>query len=94
MRPDCMYLSCTRLANEAAGLFLCGPIASETKALDMCVRRRAILAIVAFDLADLNHLVEIEPSKVEVANFNASEWKTARSGTMIVGWRVWMSEAV
>lgn len=50
------YLSRLYLANEAACLSLCTSIGLEAKALDMCVRRCAVVALVALNFADLNHV--------------------------------------
>jgi len=50
------YLSCCCLPDEAGCYLLGNALCVETETADVGVRRRAVLAIVALDLADLHHL--------------------------------------
>ena len=50
------YLASGGLADKASGLLLCNSMCVETKALNVRVSRRTVVAIVALDLANLHHL--------------------------------------
>jgi hypothetical protein len=43
------------LANKSCGLLLGDALGIQSESADVCVRRRAILAIVPFDLTNLHH---------------------------------------
>lgn len=50
------YLASLYLADKATALCFSMAIRLQAKALDMCVRRRAVVALVALDFTDLNHV--------------------------------------
>lgn len=50
------YFSSGNLANKAASLGVGISVRFQPQALDVCVSRSAVIAFVALDFADLNHL--------------------------------------
>lgn len=53
------------MADEASCDFLGNTLCVETKTADMGVRRRAVLAIISLDLADLHHLDGLKQRSVK-----------------------------
>lgn len=98
---DCAHLSGSGLSDETISRGLCSAIWTQSKTLDMCMRRRPVLARIPLHLTDLDHCERVAASRRSHGTISGyrnksqmgirKQEKTRKLACCIVDDRIWGS---